>query len=80
MGDVQQTVTVDADVSGVDTVSSIISDDVKGEQLRDLPLNARNPYALLTLVPGFSGTTGDDYNSNSFSIDGRAYGLLRRSG
>ena len=70
LGQVQQTVTVDADVSGLDTVSSVISDDVNGVQLRDLPLNARNPYALLTLVPGFSGTTGDDYNSNSFSING----------
>jgi hypothetical protein len=74
VGEVSQTVTVNADVSGLDTVSSQVSDEVNGKQLRDLPLNTRNPYALLELIPSYSGTTGDDYNSNSFSISGGRQG------
>lgn len=74
LGSVSQTVTVNADVSGLDTVSSVVSDEVNGHQLRELPLNARNPYALLELIPSFSGSTGDDYNSNSFSISGGRQG------
>jgi hypothetical protein len=73
-GSVQQSITVNADVSGLDTVSSQVSDEVNGKQLRDLPLNTRNPYALLELIPSYSGTTGDDYNSNSFSISGGRQG------
>lgn len=74
VGQVNQTVTVSADVSGLDTISSEISDEVNGKQLRDLPLNTRNPYALLELIPSYSGSTGDDYNSNSFSISGGRQG------
>lgn len=74
VGQLDQVVTVDADVSGLDTVSSQVSDEVNGKQLRELPLNTRNPYALLELVPSYSGSTGDDYNSNSFSISGGRQG------
>jgi len=74
VGQVQQVVSVDADVSGLDTVSSQVSDEVNGVSLRELPLNARNPYQLVSLVPGFAGSTGDDYNSNSFSINGTRQG------
>lgn len=74
-GGVQQTVTVNADVSTLNTVTSQVSDEVNGTSLRALPLNTRNPYALVELVPGFAGTTGDDYNSNSFSVDGGRQGF-----
>jgi hypothetical protein len=74
LGQVQQSYTVNADVSGLDTVSSQVSDEVNGQQLRNLPLNTRNPYGLLTLLPSFAGSTGDDYNSNSFSVDGGRQG------
>ena len=74
VGDVKQEVTVTSDVSGLDTESSQVSDEVNGTSLRQLPLNARNPYQLVTLVPGFAGSTGDDYNSNSFSINGTRQG------
>jgi hypothetical protein len=74
LGQVSQTISVNADVSGLDTVTSVISDEVNGQSLRDLPLNARNPFALLELIPGFSGSVGDDYNSNSFSLSGGRQG------
>lgn len=74
VGQVSETVEVSADVSGLDTTSAQISDEVNGESLRDLPLNTRNPYALLELIPSYSGSTGNDYNSNSFSISGGRQG------
>lgn len=70
VGQVQQTVTVDADVSGLNTVTSELSNEVTGTQLRDLPLKSRNPFSLVELAPGFSGSIGDDYNSVSISVDG----------
>ncbi|WP_345945274.1 TonB-dependent receptor [Granulicella sp. dw_53] len=74
VGQLQQSVTVNADVSGLDTVSSIVSDEVNGVQLRNLPLNTRNPYSLLALVPGFAGSVGDDYNAVGFSVNGGRQG------
>jgi hypothetical protein len=74
VGQVQQTVTVDADVSGLDTVSSVISDEVNGTSIRSLPLNTRNPYDLLELAPGFAGSVGNDYNAVSFSVNGGRQG------
>jgi hypothetical protein len=74
LGKVQETLTVHSDVAGLDTVASTVSDEVNGHSLRNLPLNTRNPYGLAALVPGFQGSTGDDYNSNSVSIDGGRQG------
>ncbi len=73
-GQVQQAVTVNSDVSDLDVVSSTVSDEVRGTQLRNLPLNTRNPYSLLTLVPGFAGSIGDDYNAVGFSVNGGRQG------
>lgn len=74
VGQVDQTITVNADVSALDTVSAQVSDEVNGKQLRELPLNTRNPYALMELIPSYSGSTGDDYNSNGFSLSGGRQG------
>ncbi|WP_263383988.1 TonB-dependent receptor [Granulicella arctica] len=74
VGQIQQAVTVNADVSGVDTVSSVVSDEVNGTSIRSLPLNSRNPYDLLVLAPGFSGSIGNDYNAVSYSVNGGRQG------
>ena len=55
VGQSQQTVTVEADVSQVDTVSTAVSSYVEQKQINDLPLNGRNFTDLVTLVPGVSG-------------------------
>ena len=74
IGATQQVVTVNADVVSVDTVTSVISDEVNGTSIRNLPMNTRNPFDLLELVPGFVGTTGNDYNSVSYSVNGGRQG------
>ncbi len=70
IGQVQQNVVVQSDVSSLDTVSSTISSEVDGTSIRNLPLNTREAYSLLELVPGFSGSIGNDYNSVAYSING----------
>ena len=55
VGQAQQTITVESEVSQVDTVSTAVSSYVEAKQIADLPLNGRNFTDLVTLVPGVSG-------------------------
>jgi Carboxypeptidase regulatory-like domain/TonB dependent receptor len=55
VGQAQQTVTVQAEVSQVDTLSTAVSSYVEQKQINDLPLNGRNFTDLVTLVPGVAG-------------------------
>jgi len=52
VGQSQQTVTVQAEVSQVETQSTAVGALVEGKQIVDLPLNGRNFTQLLTLAPG----------------------------
>jgi outer membrane receptor protein involved in Fe transport len=54
VGQSQQTVTVEAQVSQVDTVSTAVSAYVEQKQINDLPLNGRNFTDLVSLAPGVS--------------------------
>lgn len=55
LGQAQQTVTVEAEVSQVDTLSTAVASHVEQQQINDLPLNGRNFTDLVTLAPGVSG-------------------------
>lgn len=58
-GQLTETVTVSAQVLGVDTVSTSVGKVVNAKQIEDLPLVSRNPMDLLYLQPGtnrFAGT------------------------
>ena len=55
VGQAQQTVTVEAQVSQVDTVSAGVAAYVEQKQINDLPLNGRNFTDLVSLAPGVSG-------------------------
>lgn len=52
VGQAQQTVTVQGEVSQVNTESSTVGELVGEKQMRDLPLNGRNFEQLLSLAPG----------------------------
>jgi hypothetical protein len=52
VGQAQQTVTVQGDVSVVETQSTAVGALVESAQMRDLPLNGRNFTQLLNLAPG----------------------------
>ena len=61
VGQSQETITVEAQVSGVDTISTSVGTVIEPTQMRELPLNGRNYESLLDLVPGVTpvpATTG----------------------
>ena len=78
VGQAQQTVTVEGQVSQVDTVSSTLASSVGQKQISDLPLNGRNFTDLVALVPGV--TSGSQVGQgaanllygveNNFSVSG----------
>lgn len=70
VGQVSQTVSVEANVSQVQTQTSAISSLVTPQQMRDLPLNGRNYEQLITLAPGVVTIAG--YNN---PVTGRIYGM-----
>ena len=78
VGQAQQTITVEGQVSQVDTVSTTVSSYVEQKQINDLPLNGRNFTDLVSLVPGVSsgsqiGNGGANllYGvENNFSVSG----------
>jgi len=78
VGQAQQTVTVEGQVSQVDTVSSTLSSNVGSKQISDLPLNGRNFTDLVALVPGVTsgsqvgqGAANLLYGTeNNFSVSG----------
>jgi len=71
VGQVTQTVNVEAQVSRVQTESGEIGQLVSPEQMRDLPLNGRNFEQLITLAPGVA-TIAPTINA----VTGRLYGMM----
>lgn len=57
VGNVTETVDVNATASGVELTSSQISQVVSGNEMRELPLNGRSWTDLVTLEPGVSSIT-----------------------
>ncbi len=82
VGQSQQTVTVEGQVSQVETTSSAVSNLVESKQIVDLPLNGRNYQQLILLSPGVNvaqtATTsfygkGDTYSIAGGRPEGQAY-------
>ena len=70
VGQVSNTVTVQADATTLDTTTSTLGDVVNNKAILNLPLNTRNPFSLIALVPGYSGSIDNNYNGVAFSING----------
>ncbi len=71
VGQVTQTVSVEGQVSRVETQSSSVSTLISPKQMRQLPLNGRNFEQLLALAPGVS-TVAPAVNA----VTGRLYGMM----
>lgn len=74
VGQVSETVTVTAGTDQVNSSNGELSSTTSREQLRELPLNGRNPLALLSLTAGANPTTnsinGQRSSSTSITRDG----------
>ena len=67
IGDVQQQVTVVADIAQVDTRSATLGQVVESKRVVDLPLNGRNPADLTLLSPGVVPAWGSNDGSSGFT-------------
>ncbi len=60
LGNVQETVTVEASAAQVDTRSATLQNTVDSKRMVELPLNGRNPADLALLSPGVASGAGNN--------------------
>jgi hypothetical protein len=65
-----QRVEVNSDATQLETSSAAMGQVIGNRSVVDLPLNQRNVYSLMFLVPGVTGTVGNTYNSLNMSVNG----------
>jgi outer membrane receptor protein involved in Fe transport len=70
VGAVTQSVTVEAQVAGVETVNHTVGGTVIGEEIQQAPLNGRNVLDLALLQPGVTESNPDNTGAGTFSIAG----------
>jgi hypothetical protein len=72
-GEVTQQVNVEATAELIQTDRSSVSTVVEEKQIRELPLNGRNPVQLVSLAPGmrFLGRSGPERGSTVQGVGGR---------
>jgi outer membrane receptor protein involved in Fe transport len=75
VGNITESVTVEAPPPAIDTVSSSVRDVVDSRRITELPLNGRNVLQLQQLVPGVVYTgAGDQFgNTPAFQVNGGYY-------
>ncbi|MCL5744575.1 MAG: TonB-dependent receptor, partial [Acidobacteria bacterium] len=70
VGTASETVEVNAEAPLLDSVSSSLGHVVNNQNIVNLPLNQRNPFALIFLVPGVVGSVGFNFNNANISVNG----------
>src|SRR5437870_3892070 len=73
VGRTQESVTVESQVSQIDTVSTAVAAYVEAKQINDLPLNGRNFTDLVALVPGVA--TGSQIGNPGTGTQNLLYGV-----
>src|SRR5256884_3817495 len=77
LGTVGQSVVVESNYQRLETSNATVSDVMDTKQVQDLPLNGRNPLALLTLEPGVvqRTTNGAGSGTHVFGSRDRAHNV-----
>ncbi|MBI4876319.1 MAG: carboxypeptidase regulatory-like domain-containing protein [Acidobacteria bacterium] len=70
VGAVTDTVEITAQAPLLESTSSALGQVVENRSITNLPLNQRNPYALVFLAPGVIGNVGATFNQANISING----------
>jgi hypothetical protein len=70
IGSQTEAITVSADAALLDATTSAVGQVVQRQTIVNLPLNQRNPFSLIMLVPGAVGTVGNDAVGGNFSVNG----------
>jgi outer membrane receptor protein involved in Fe transport len=74
VGELTESVTVEASAPAIDTLSSSVKDVVDTKRIQEIPLNGRNVLQLQQLIPGALYTgSGDQFgNTPAFQVNGAA--------
>ncbi|MFN7934261.1 MAG: carboxypeptidase regulatory-like domain-containing protein [Bryobacteraceae bacterium] len=70
LGAATETVSVNSTAPLLEANSSALGQVVANQSIVNLPLNQRNPFALVFLVPGVVGSVGFNFNNANISING----------
>jgi hypothetical protein len=70
VGSATETVKVTADTMLLETTTAAMGSVINNRSIVNLPLNQRNAYSFVFLVPGVTGTVGYQFNSQNMSING----------
>jgi hypothetical protein len=76
VGEVTDSITVEADAAVVEATSSSVGKVVDNKRILELPLNTRNVYSLVNLTPGVTGGIGNAHNGVGFSVNGARGGTF----
>jgi len=70
IGAATQQVVVSADATQLETTVAAMGQVIGNRSVVNLPLNARNVFSLMFLIPGVTGTVSFQYNSLNMSVNG----------
>ncbi|HTM47356.1 MAG TPA: TonB-dependent receptor [Bryobacteraceae bacterium] len=70
VGSVTETVEIRGEAPLLESSSSALGQVIENRSITNLPLNARNPYALVFLAPGVIGNVASQFNQANISING----------
>ncbi len=74
VGAVTESVEVTGQTPLLEATRSSVGHMITNQSIVNLPLNQRNPYSLVLLVPGVTGSVGWDWNGAQFSVNGGRQG------
>ena len=57
IGSIQETVTVTAGADAINSINAALSNTISTKDVKELPINGRNPLALLNTLPGVNATS-----------------------
>lgn len=70
VGAITETLEITAAPPLLDTASAAVGQVIDSRSITNLPLNARNPYALVFLAPGVVGNVGFEFNNVNIAVNG----------
>ena len=76
VGAMTESVSVTAEPALIEATSSSVGKVVENREIVNLPLNTRNPYQLVFLTPGVSGSVSINYDDMRYSVNGARVRML----
>ncbi len=76
VGEVTESVSVTAEAPVIEANTSSVGKVVENREIVNLPLNTRNPYQLVFLTPGVSGSVNINYDDMRYSVNGARVRML----